>query len=340
MPAIGLGTGGYGTTHGKYNAYPECWMDIAGCGPYTIEAVKSWLSIGGRRLDCADSYDTQLSVGTGIRESGVARKDIFILQKIGNTNPMGYNDTLQQSASILEAMGVTYVDLMLNHWPTSPATYTSDATCNPDIPTYDAKQCRLNTWRALVEVWQKGQALSIGVANYNSTHLQEIIDAGMPLPSVNQVPFHIYNAAAQSDIHTWCKAHNITLLSYSPMGIPDWHAFPTGPGKLPVAQAINDPVLLAVAAKHAPATPGQVVIAWLWAQGLPCNPRTMNVTHMADNLAAISAVTLDADDLAQLSSRPIDYCSIDPTFYECVPTPGSPAPASPFTAAAAVAAAQ
>ena len=33
-PAIGLGTGGYGTTHNSYNAYPECWMEIAGwCGP-------------------------------------------------------------------------------------------------------------------------------------------------------------------------------------------------------------------------------------------------------------------------------------------------------------------
>lgn len=51
MPAIGLGTGGYGAKHNSYGAYPECWMEIAGCGNYTIQAVSSWLNAGGRRLD-------------------------------------------------------------------------------------------------------------------------------------------------------------------------------------------------------------------------------------------------------------------------------------------------
>jgi diketogulonate reductase-like aldo/keto reductase len=199
-----------------------------------------------------------------------------------------------QTDLILAQMGVSYVDLLLNHWPTSPATYTTDKTCKPNAPTYDAKQCRLNTWRALVEAWQAGQTRAIGVANYNSSHLQEIIDAGMPLPAVNQVrnateapqwrrvqtvprllsprsapfqvPFHLYNAAAQADIHAFCYAHNITLLSYSPMGIPDWHTFPTGPGKLPAPSTTLDPVLLSIAAKHAPATPGQVrgEVGMLW----------------------------------------------------------------------------
>ena len=88
--------------------------------------------------------------------------------------------------------------------------------------------------------------------------MQEIIDAGLPLPAVNQVPFHLYNARAQADIHAWCIAHNITLLAYSPMGIPDWHPYPTGPGKMPASTTLEDPVLLSITANHAPATPGQV----------------------------------------------------------------------------------
>ncbi len=99
MPAVGLGTGAYGSTHNAYNSYPECMMEIAGCGSYCVEAVKLWLSIGGRRLDAADSYDTQTSVGKAIAESGVSRSDIFVLQKTGNWNPMGYADTLSVCAS-------------------------------------------------------------------------------------------------------------------------------------------------------------------------------------------------------------------------------------------------
>jgi hypothetical protein len=99
MPAIGLGTGAYGATHNIYNQYPECMMEIAGCGSYAIEAVKLWLSVGGRRLDAADSYDTQTSVGKAMAQSGVARSDIFVLQKTGNWNPMGFEDTLSVRAS-------------------------------------------------------------------------------------------------------------------------------------------------------------------------------------------------------------------------------------------------
>ena len=97
-----------------------------------------------------------------------------------------------------------------------------DPLCDPEKrATYDAKGCRLSTWRAYVEIFNNGTAKSIGVANYNTSHLQEIIDAGMPLPSVNQVPYHLYNAAAQAELLAFCTAHKIVVLSYSPLGIPD-----------------------------------------------------------------------------------------------------------------------
>ena len=254
-----------------------------------------------------------------------------------------------------------------NHWPTSPASPTVDPVCDPaKKATYDAKQCRLNTWRALVEIWQSGRSKAIGVANYAISDLQEIIDAGMPLPAVNQVPFHLYNAAAQMALLAFCKAHKIVLLSYSPLGIPDWHAFPA---QLPARTTLEDPVLLQVAAAHAPATPAQVLLAWLWALGLPSNPRTMSEQHMRDNLAAISAVTLSAAEVQALSTRPLDTCTIDrefgpratppskspsprahknraphtpspsqtltADFYECVPSAGAAPPPHPFKRASA-----
>jgi 2,5-diketo-D-gluconate reductase A len=319
MPFIGLGTGGYGSALNPYNAYPECWMEIVGCGNHTVEAVKMWLALGGRRLDAADSYDTQVSVGAAMAESGVARDEIFLLQKTGSWNPMGFNDTLSQFSVILAQMNTSYVDLLLNHWPTSPASPTIDPLCDPKKPaTYDAKACRLSTWRAYVEIWQSGGARAIGVANYAISDIQEIIDAGMPLPALNQVPYHLYNAAAQQPLKAFCEAHNIVLLSYSPLGIPDWHAFPTP--ALPSNSTLSDPVVLATAAAHAPATPAQVLLAWLFQQGMPSNPRSMSAEHMRDNLDVFgSGLVLSDAEMAALSSRPIDFCSADNDFYECVP---------------------
>ena len=56
----------------------------------------------------------------------------------------------------------------------------------------------------------------------------------------------------------------------------------------------------------------------------------MNPQHMADNLAAISAVKLTAAEIAQLSSRPVDTCAIDSSFDECMPVPGFAAPPHPW----------
>lgn len=89
MPAVGLGTGGYGSTHNNYNSYPECWLELIGCGNYTVRATTEWLEAGGRRLDAADSYDTQTSVGIAMAASNVPRSEIFLLQKTGSWNPMG-----------------------------------------------------------------------------------------------------------------------------------------------------------------------------------------------------------------------------------------------------------
>jgi 2,5-diketo-D-gluconate reductase A len=116
------GTGGYASKpNGTANNYPECWSE-PNCGNYTSAAVKTWLLTGGRRLDAANSYGDMKSVGIGLAASGVAREDVFLLQKVGNSLSMGYNDVMLQFDDILQQMNVTYVDLLLIHWPTSPAS--------------------------------------------------------------------------------------------------------------------------------------------------------------------------------------------------------------------------
>ena len=198
MPAIGLGTGAYSNDPSVgYGGYPECWSTSAGCGAWTQQAVSTWLSRGGRRIDAANSYQDQKDVGIGMAASGVPRSEIFLLSKVGPSNPLGYNDSLAQFETILSDMNTTYVDALLIHWPWQSASQgnvshntsvpSSDPACIPATATYDEKGCRLSTWRALVSIFNSGRARSIGVSNYNVSHMQEIIDAGMMLPSINQV---------------------------------------------------------------------------------------------------------------------------------------------------------
>jgi hypothetical protein len=98
------------------------------------------------------------------------------IRETGSGKALGYNDSMAQFNALLAAGGYTYVDAVLVHWPTASAP-SVEPSCATGAPTYDAKACRLATWRAYVDIFNSGRALSIGVSNYNSTHLQEIKDA-------------------------------------------------------------------------------------------------------------------------------------------------------------------
>lgn len=133
----------------------------------------------------------------------------------------------------------------------------------------------------------------------------------------------VFNFAAQQETVAFCRAHNITVLAYSPMGIPDWHSYPVP--ALPTNTTLADPVVQQVAAAHG-LRPGQVIVAWLWARGFPCNPRSMNVNHMMDNLSSYAVSSqLTPAELTALSTRPLDTCAVDPSFYECAPVTGTSA---------------
>jgi diketogulonate reductase-like aldo/keto reductase len=172
MPAIGLGTGAYSDAKVSYGAYPECWSSTAGCGAWAQQAVKTWLAAGGRRIDAANSYQDDADVGAAMGASGVPRQDIFLLSKVGPSQPLGYADTLAQFGSILTRMNVSYVDTLLIHWPwpsaskgnvTNNATQSTDPFCNTTALAYDEVQCRLSTWRAMLQIYATGGARAIGV---------------------------------------------------------------------------------------------------------------------------------------------------------------------------------
>ena len=334
MPAIGLGTGAYSNNNAVgYGGYPECWSTSAGCGGFAQTAVKKWLAAGGRRIDAANSYQDQGDVGAAMLASGVPRQDIFLLSKVGPSFPLGYADTLSQFATILEAMNTTYVDTLLIHWPwpsaskgnvTNNATTSSDPFCNTTaLDTYNEKECRLSTWRAMLAIYATGAARAIGVSNYNVSHFEEIAGAGLPLPAITQSPFNIYLSGAQLDVMSYCWRNGIVFLGYSPLGVPDYHAFPTP--ALPAASQLEDPVVLAIAAAHG-ATPAQVILAWHWALGVPTNPRSMSAQHMADNLAAYS-LALNQSEIHALSTRPQNMCADDPN---CARLGGAIHPAPPL----------
>jgi diketogulonate reductase-like aldo/keto reductase len=323
MPAIGLGTGAYGNNPSNCSAWPETWRD-GPCAQTVITAVSTWLQMayaGGVtsiRLDQANSYGDTITVGKAITLSTVPRENIWLLTKVGNGLAMGYADITAEFATILGNMSINYVDTVLIHWPTATAP-SQEPACNSNDPNYNATFCRLESWRALVDIWKSGGARSIGVSNYNASELEEIVIAGMPLPAINQIPLNLYRSSSQLETIAWCLRHNVVVNAYSPLGVPDYHTYNTSTGM--ASKMLDDPILAMVTAAHPGFTPAQVVIAWLWKLGFPSNPRTLRIDHMDENLSALNGkLVLTEGEIAALNSRPQSFCDID-DWYECSPSP-------------------
>lgn len=135
-------------------------------GRKCVDAVKHALRIGYRLIDTAKAYGNEKEVGLAVRESGVAREEVFITTKVWISD-QGYESTLRACDAALERLGMEYVDLYLVHWP---------------VP-----EKRAATWGALLELKERGKARAIGVSNYYPHHLQEVLRTSPVVPAVNQI---------------------------------------------------------------------------------------------------------------------------------------------------------
>jgi len=160
-------------------------------GPACVQAVRAALELGYRHIDTAQAYGNEASVGRALRESGVARDEVFITTKF---HP-GRRDPLREAAYSIERLGVDYVDLYLVHWPGSGATWA---------------------WPGMEAAVARSYARAIGVSNFDAGELDRVIAGATVAPVVDQVQFNpsVYRRALLDA----CAERGVALEAYSPLG--------------------------------------------------------------------------------------------------------------------------
>src|SRR5690242_6071623 len=151
-------------------AIPAIGFGTSGLGPHAAAAVAHALGAGFRHLDAARKYGTEEGVGEGIRMAKVARDELFVTTKVSHEN-LRAADFARSVEQSLKALGLTYVDLLLVHWP------------NAQIPLAE-------TMGALARARRDGLARHLGVANFNIAMVDEAIRlCAEPLVTL-QAEFH------------------------------------------------------------------------------------------------------------------------------------------------------
>ncbi len=227
-------------------------------------AVASALAAGYRHLDAARKYGTEEGVGEGIRIAGVPRAELFITTKVSHES-LRASDFARSVEESLKALGVSYVDLLLVHWP------------NAAVPLAE-------TMGALARAKRDGVARHVGVANFNIAMVDEAIRL-CPEPLVTlQAEFHPY--LDQTRLLAALRQRGMLLTGYCPLGR----------GRL-----ISDPVIGEIARRKGK-TVAQIALRWAVQHGTVAPiPRSSNPRRIAENLAVFD-FTLSDDEMARIAA--------------------------------------
>ena len=197
----------------------------------------------------------------------MARKDIFVTSKLWN-NKHHPDDVEGACRKTLADLGLDYLDLYLMHFPVA---FQRGEVMNPlkengDIE-FDETIHPTDTWLAMENLVDKGLVRSIGVSNFNSVQIQDIIDKGSIVPAINQVECHPF--FSQAKLREFCNKRGIEVTAYSPLV--------NGRSKI-----LEDPRLKEIASVHGKST-AQVLIRWHIQRNVIVIPKSVIMTEIEEN---------------------------------------------------------
>ena len=213
----------------------------------TKDATLQAFEVGYRHIDTAQMYGNEKGVGEAIRESGIPRDEIFVTSKLNN-GFHAHDDALKAFDGTLEKLGLDQVDLFLIHWP---------------LPGIDVDF--VETWKALEEIYASGRARSIGVSNFQPTHLRRVVQEGDVVPAVNQIEVHPF--LTQDDVRAVNAEHGVATEAWSPIA---------------KGQVLDNPVITGIANDHGK-TPAQVVLRWHVQRGDIVFPKSVTRERVQEN---------------------------------------------------------
>jgi 2,5-diketo-D-gluconate reductase A len=228
----------------------------------TEEIVSTALAAGYRHVDTAAAYGNEAPVGSAVR---ALDEPVYVTTKYFNpSDDHGHRDAKRAFAASLERLGLDHIDLYLVHWPVR------------------AGEGFLASWQGLTELREHPGARSIGVSNFSSSQLAQIIEQTGVTPAVNQVELHPY--FQQTDLRRVHAQRGIATEAWGLLGQGDRHP----------AKVLHDAHLAEIARSHGK-TVGQVVIRWHLQIGTVVIPKSANPDRIQENFDVFDFALTDQD---------------------------------------------
>ncbi|MCF8477727.1 MAG: aldo/keto reductase [Pseudolabrys sp.] len=232
-------------------------------GGMSVETVLSALEAGYRHIVTGRKYGTEEAVGEAMRASGLKRDEIFLTTKVSHEN-LRAADFARSVSQSLTALKLDTIDLLMIHWP------------NPAIPLSEAMP-------ALAKAKRDGLARHIGVANFNTTLLDEAVRICPEPLTVLQAEYHPY--LDQTKLVAAVRRHKLAFVAYCPLAR----------GRL-----FGDSVLTDIAQARG-RTIAQIALRWLLQQNVAAIPFSSKPERIADNFNVFD-FDLSGDEMARIAA--------------------------------------
>ena len=243
-------------------------MPLVGFGTFMLggenckNAVAEAIENGYRMIDTAEAYGNEKEVGEGIKQSGIDRKELFLVTKVNFKSYENAEQTVMQS---LENLQTDYIDLLLLHWP---------------FANYYA------AWRVLEKLYDEGKVRAIGVSNFEPDQLLDLTAYNKVVPAVNQIETNLY--CQRSTERSWMDKKQVAHMAYAPLGQGNRN------------EMFKEPVVLALTEKYGK-TSAQILLRFLMQKGIAIIPRSTKPEHIKENFNLFD-FALTGDEMAQLSA--------------------------------------
>jgi diketogulonate reductase-like aldo/keto reductase len=214
-------------------------------GEATINSVKTALEMGVRHIDTAHAYQNERSVGQAVKESGIPRDEIWITTKLW---PSEYGEGKTSAAidKMLKRLDTEYIDLLLLH---------------QQFGDY------IGAYKDMQKAVKDGRVKSIGLSNFESERLEEVLAMAEIPPSVLQVECHPYYQ--KNGLKKRIEKYGTVIESWYPIGHGD-------------KNLINEPLFTKLGQKYGK-TNVQIILRWHIQEGTIVFPRSTNPVHIKEN---------------------------------------------------------
>ncbi|MAG77103.1 MAG: 4-dihydromethyl-trisporate dehydrogenase [Colwelliaceae bacterium] len=265
------------------------------------QTVYDAIAAGYRHLDSACDYGNEVEVGQGIARAiadGLCtRQELWVTSKLWNTYHAPEHVQLALEKS-LEDLGLDYLDLYLIHFPIAQAFVPIETRYPPEWffdPAADEPSMKLakvplhQTWGAMESLVDKGLVKHIGVCNYNSALMHDLMTYARIQPAVLQIESHPYNT--QEKLIAMTQNYGVAVTAFSPLGALSYLELDMAGADESV---LKQQVVLDAAARLNK-TPAQVVLRWNVQRGCSIIPKSTKLARLKENIAIFDFELSDSE---------------------------------------------